>query len=308
MDRHKEGATLDSTNKGCSQAVLEAVSSNKKLLSSSGMESACKEGSKVRRYTSVASYDTAVSGPESPQPGLHSTPATTASSLGESRPAHGPARTRTSVHGSTASIPVTSSVPASNPPATIEATINPVVAAAAVEQTAAPADLADNAPATASTATQLKRNFAVAMGQNPSGTMRVLAEHDPENREIKRLRQHEKLKWGEIATILNQKRVAAGKVPSLTDNAVYSRYARNGPRIAAADGEVWDPSSIGPHVNRKAEPMAPIVGFDAGEDQLLVRAYQEIQQETWELVSERIVVMGGRKHDPEICARRYQAI
>ena len=254
----------------------------------------------------MASDDTAVSGHESSQPGLHSTPVSTASSLGESRPARGPAETSTNVRGSTASIPITSSVPASNP-ATTEATTSPV-AAASVGQTAASANLADNALAAASTATQLKRNYAVAMGQNPSGTMRVLAEHDPENREIKRLRQHEKLKWGEIAAILNQKRVAAGKVPSLTDNAVYSRYARNGPRIAAADGEVWDPSSIGPHVSRKVEPMAPIVGFDAGEDELLVRAYQEIQQETWELVSERVVAMGGKRHDPEICARRYQAI
>lgn len=138
--------------------------------------------------------------------------------------------------------------------------------------------------------------------------MRVLAEHDPENHEIKRLRQQEKLKWGVMAEILNKKRVAAGKLPSLTDNAVYSRYARNGPRIAAANGEEWDPSTIGPHLSKRAEPMAPIVGFDAVQDEMLVKAYQEIQQETWELVSERIVAMGGNKHDPEICARRYQAL
>ena len=255
-----------------------------------------------------------MSGRGTSKPGLHSATVNTASSIRDSRPARSAAKPLTSVCGSTASIPATPSVRASGPSATsvasaaTEANATPVAATAAVGQTAAPVDLVHGGPAAASTATQLKRNYAVAIGQNPSGTIRVLAEHDPENREIKRLRQEEKLKWGEIAEILNKARVAAGKVPGLTDNAVYSRYARNGPRIAAANGEEWDPSTIGPHVSKKAEPMAPIVGFDAVQDEMLVKAYQEIQQETWELVSERIVAMGGKKHDPGICARRYQAI
>ncbi len=162
-------------------------------------------------------------------------------------------------------------------------------------------------PATAGQAARLKRSFSIAMGQNPSGTMKVLAEHDPENHEIKRLRE-EGYKWSEIAERLNKQRVAAGKVPGLTDNAVYSRYTRNAPRIAAAQGEVWDPTTIGPHPSKKTEPMAPITGFNDLEDQLLVEAYAEIQKETWELVSERIVAKGGKRHDPELCARRYQSI
>lgn len=162
-------------------------------------------------------------------------------------------------------------------------------------------------PVGAGKAAKLKRSFSVAMGQNPSGTMKVLAEHDPENHEIKRLREMG-LKWGEIAAEVNKQRVAAGKVPGLTDNAVYSRYTRNAPRIAAAKGEVWDPKTIGPHPSKKTEPMAPIIGFDDLEDQRLVEAYAEIQKETWELVSERIVAKGGKRHDPELCARRYQSI
>lgn len=262
----------------------------------------------------MASHDTAVPGREASKPEVHSTSVNTSSSIRDPRPTRASAKTLTSVCGSTASILVTPNIPSSEPNATsiataaTDVTANPVAATGALEQTAAPVDSIHNAPAAASAATQLKRKYAVAMGQNPAGTMRVLAEHDPENREIKRLRQQEKLKWGEIAEILNKARVAAGKVPGLTDNAVYSRYARNGPRIAAANGEEWDPSTIGPHVSKKTEPMAPIVGFDAVQDEMLVKAYQEIQQETWELVSERIVAMGGKKHDPEICARRYQAI
>ncbi|KAI9873690.1 MAG: hypothetical protein M1830_010715 [Pleopsidium flavum] len=162
-------------------------------------------------------------------------------------------------------------------------------------------------PVAAGQAAKLKRSFSVAMGQNPSGTMKVLAEHDPENHEIKRLRERG-LKWGEIAEQVNKQRVTAGKVPGLTDNAVYSRYTRNAPRIAAAKGEVWDPKTVGPHPSKKTEPMAPITGFDDKEDQRLVEAYTDIQKETWELVSQRIVAKGGRKHDPALCARRYQSI
>lgn len=164
-----------------------------------------------------------------------------------------------------------------------------------------------NSPVAAGQAAKLKRTFSVAMGQNPSGTMKVLAEHDPENHEIKRLREQGH-KWSEIAEKVNKQRVAAGKVPGLTDNAVYSRYTRNAPRIAAARGEVWDPKTVGPHPSKKTEPMAPIIGFNDVEDQRLVEAYAEIQKETWELVSERIVAKGGKRHDPELCARRYQSI
>ena len=162
-------------------------------------------------------------------------------------------------------------------------------------------------PVVAGQAAKLKRKFSVAMGQNPSGTMKVLAEHDPENHEIKRLRERG-YKWSEIAEKVNKQRVAAGKVPGLTDNAVYSRYTRNAPRIAAAQGEVWDPKTVGPHPSKKTEPMAPITGFNDLEDQRLVESYAEIQKETWELVSDRIVAKGGKRHDPELCARRYQSI
>ena len=164
-----------------------------------------------------------------------------------------------------------------------------------------------NSPVAAGHAAKLKRKFSVAMGQNPSGTMKVLAEHDPENHDIKRLREQGH-RWSEIADKVNKQRVAAGKIPGLTDNAVYSRYTRNAPRIAAAQGEVWDPKTVGPHPSKKTEPMAPITGFDDLEDQRLVEAYAEIQRETWELVSDRLVAKGGKRHDPELCARRYQSI
>ncbi|MCJ1298562.1 hypothetical protein MMC08_001352 [Hypocenomyce scalaris] len=320
MKSPKKGTKLDFTRKGGLQAVLGAETSNKNL-SLPAMEFARKEGGKVQHHSTMTSHNTVVSGHENSKPGLHSSPVNSASSVDTSpsagrtrahraRASHG--STRTSTRTSTASV-LTASVPTVSVLATPtvpvpELSATPVATATVVEQFATPADLVHSAPAVASTATQLKRNYAVAMGQNPSSTVRLVAQHDPENHEIKRLRQRDKLKWGEIAEILNKQRITAGKTPSLTDNAVYSRYVRNGPRIAANEGESWDPSCVGQPLSKRVQSMAPIVGFDAVQDEMLVKAYQDIQQETWELVSERIVAMGGKRHDPEICARRYQAI
>lgn len=163
------------------------------------------------------------------------------------------------------------------------------------------------APGPTSEAAKLKRKFSAAMAHNPSSALKVSAEQDPENHEIKRLRERG-LKWGDIANRLNKQRVAAGKLPSLTDSAVYSRYVRNAPRIAAAKSQAWDNKHAGPPSSKKGEQTAANVGFDETEDRRLVEAYTEIAGETWELVSERILAKGGKRHDPEVCARRYQAI
>ncbi|MCJ1465551.1 hypothetical protein MMC07_004169 [Pseudocyphellaria aurata] len=168
-------------------------------------------------------------------------------------------------------------------------------------------------PTQASNASKLKRSLSRATGRNASGNMRFLAESDPENQEIVRLHQTEHLGWTQIADQLNQHRIAAGKEPRLTPNAVYSRYARNAPRIAAANGEVWEPAtSAGVRSKRaktaeeedqQATPVDP--GFDDAEDERLVMARHEIEEETWELVRKRVVEKGGRDHIAAMCARRY---
>ncbi|KAF2101327.1 hypothetical protein NA57DRAFT_19805, partial [Rhizodiscina lignyota] len=66
---------------------------------------------------------------------------------------------------------------------------------------------------------------------------RVRPEHDPENIEIKNMRQYEHLSWTEICRILNDERVRNGQIPDLSEAAVYSRFVRNAPRIAAQQGD-----------------------------------------------------------------------
>lgn len=193
-----------------------------------------------------------------------------------------------------------------------------------------------NLPTPASSASKLKRTLSLATGKNAGGNVRALAEFDPENQEIVRLRQTEQLNWSQIAKRLNKQRIAAGKEPRLTANAIYSRYTRNAPRIAAAKGENWqhakgaaagDPrsQSSSSSSNRKKTKtsavvnsddgddddddgggdMTAITGFDDAEDELLVMARHEIEEETWELVRKRVLEKGGRDHSAEMCATRY---
>ncbi len=165
----------------------------------------------------------------------------------------------------------------------------------------------------------MKRSQSATLGRVPRGYS--LAEKDPENVEIKRLHLEEKMNWPDIAECLNKKRIAEGKHPRLTGNAVYSRFTRNARRIAAVNGEVWDfdnENEQPPKKKRKTraekddqcKAMAPVtvVGFDPAEDVLLAEAYDEINRDIWALISQRIAQKGGKIHEPEMCARRYLAL
>jgi hypothetical protein len=67
-------------------------------------------------------------------------------------------------------------------------------------------------------------------------------EDDPENHLIKILRQDQSMGWDAIASHLNTLRLQRGEPGNLTAAAIYSRFVRNGPRVAAALGEVdFDP-------------------------------------------------------------------
>lgn len=82
--------------------------------------------------------------------------------------------------------------------------------------------------------------FLKAKGRKPNIHRRV--EEDPENQLIKTLRQDHRMSWDAIASYLNEERLKRGEPGNLTTPAVYSRFVRNGPRIAAAMGEVgFDP-------------------------------------------------------------------
>lgn len=176
-----------------------------------------------------------------------------------------------------------------------------------------------------SAASKLKRTFSSAslestttkdktkVSDSPGGlggnSTRPNAEHDPENHEIKRLREEEGLKWGEIAELLNKQRVKAGRVPGLTENAIYSRYMRNAPRIAASNGEIWTPKQVGPKkVGTNVRPLDPLPVFTPQQDELLVKSYKEAIDETWQRVADKMEAKNGKKLDPDHLAKRYKIL
>ncbi|KAF2658174.1 hypothetical protein K491DRAFT_593447 [Lophiostoma macrostomum CBS 122681] len=74
---------------------------------------------------------------------------------------------------------------------------------------------------------------------------RKRVEDDPENIEIMRLRCENRMTWLAIANHLNAQRALHGLPNTLTEPAVYSRFVRNSPRIAIANGEVgFDPKDF----------------------------------------------------------------
>lgn len=85
-------------------------------------------------------------------------------------------------------------------------------------------DQSRNLPTLAGTASKLKRSLSIATGKNAAGNVRIVAELDPETQEIVCLHPEDKLNWSQIAKRLNQKRIANGKEPRLTANAIHSRY------------------------------------------------------------------------------------
>ncbi|KAL9100592.1 MAG: hypothetical protein Q9163_004051 [Psora crenata] len=166
------------------------------------------------------------------------------------------------------------------------------------------------APVTNRSASQLKRSYSEAQGRAASGK-RLTGENDPENREILRLRQDEQREFDDIANILNRKRVKNGIPPNLTANAIYSRYKRNGPLIAASDGKEFKPTELDKKSNGSSisfKKATPIVGFNPREDELLVRAVADVEAKKWELVAARLEEIGGKKHDPEMCALRFNRL
>ncbi|KAI9885738.1 MAG: hypothetical protein M1823_002459 [Watsoniomyces obsoletus] len=130
-------------------------------------------------------------------------------------------------------------------------------------------------------------------------------EHDPENHEIMRLREEERLSFGDIAQEINAQRVNRGRLPSLTESAIYSRYMRNAPLIAAAMGKEWEPVSLSKKPIGTGVTRPKPIKFTPEHDELLVRVYKEVVDETWKTVAERFEERGGPKFDAVTLARRY---
>ncbi|KAL5430160.1 hypothetical protein PMIN07_010265 [Paraphaeosphaeria minitans] len=86
-------------------------------------------------------------------------------------------------------------------------------------------------------------------------------EEDPDNQAIKVMRQEHSMTWDAIVTELNKKRLERGEPRTWTSAAVYSRFVRNAPRIAAAKGEYgFRPQDYMHLRNPQSHPAAQLPG------------------------------------------------
>ncbi|KAF1968554.1 hypothetical protein BU23DRAFT_572294 [Bimuria novae-zelandiae CBS 107.79] len=112
---------------------------------------------------------------------------------------------------------------------------------------------------------------------------------DPDNHAIKRMRQDGRMMWDTIATELNKERMLRGERQTWTAAAVYSRFVRNAPRIAAAKGEVgFNPQDYMYLRNPATHPASQLPGavnnpsgysFGAGGGRKRVRDDEHAEQD-----------------------------
>lgn len=150
---------------------------------------------------------------------------------------------------------------------------------------------------------------------------RVRPEHDPENVEIKNMRQYEHLSWTEICRILNEERRSNGQIPDLSDAAVYSRFVRNAPRIAAQMGEddfdtkdymhlkTFGTRDNGPGPRAgKAAGLTKKAQWNKRIDEALVEAVSEARKAFWSNVSDVLEARTTKKIPAEACAERFHLL
>ena len=159
----------------------------------------------------------------------------------------------------------------------------------------------------ASRPVNLKREFPDA-GLVRDMNKKLKGDQDPENHAIYQLRNKENKGFDEVAKIMNKRRQELGKTAKFTSNAIYSRYKRNAPQIAAALGETFKPCQADINAGTAFFLQSVATDFDFQEDDLLLQAYISIHKDTFKLVSQRIQDLGGRVHTPEMCANRLSQL
>jgi hypothetical protein len=97
----------------------------------------------------------------------------------------------------------------------------------------------------------------------------------------------------------------------MTEAAVYGRFVRNAPRIAASQGMKLNPKEFMHLKDQKkvATNGAPQpVKWEPRQDEMLIDAVRDVQQSIWDNVSEALEERSGLYFSPEECAKRFAQI
>ncbi|KAK8242803.1 hypothetical protein IWZ00DRAFT_575695 [Phyllosticta capitalensis] len=161
-----------------------------------------------------------------------------------------------------------------------------------------------------SAARELKQRLAGKSGK--AFSRKLNPEKDPENISIKHMRCVERKQFDDIADELNRARVAAGLEPTFTANAVYGRFQRIAPRIAALEGQpdfnYRDYLHIPREVKLVVEKSVSLPAMTPQQETLFVEAYERVKREVWVYTAARFREMGGFELSPEQAALKFKSI
>ncbi|KAJ4353538.1 uncharacterized protein N0V89_005268 [Didymosphaeria variabile] len=107
---------------------------------------------------------------------------------------------------------------------------------------------------------QIEKNLNI-LGRKSMRVRTRTVEEDPDNQTIKTMRAEHHMSWQAIVTHLNNERLKRGEPQTWTSAAVYSRFVRNAPRIAAAQGEIGFSPQDYMHLRKpESHPAAQLPG------------------------------------------------
>ena len=145
----------------------------------------------------------------------------------------------------------------------------------------------------------------------PKSAGRRPVEQDPENHEILRLRIKESYSWQLIADELNDAREESGHSRDWTSAAVYGRFVRNGPKIAAMTGEelnTKDYMHLKNEKKKRPKPVPPLIQMSETAQIMLIDSFVEAWDGFWPAVAENMRDKTGRAYTAKECAELWPKI
>lgn len=156
----------------------------------------------------------------------------------------------------------------------------------------------------------LKRGLT--RGEGDKVCKRGYGANDPENIAIVNMYEKDRMRFEEIATKLNEDRIANGRDPSLSANACQTRYNRNAPILFRAEHRTFIPLGQRERGQRmddiEERPEREKVAWNDQLDTALVMAVKEWESGKWPTVAEILRERTGIHMDPDSCAKRHYII
>jgi hypothetical protein len=154
-----------------------------------------------------------------------------------------------------------------------------------------------------SDAALLKRGLK--RGQGDKVAKRGYGANDPENIAIVNMKEQDGLSFEQIANILNERRVQAGKNPNLTITGCNGRYNRTAPLLFAAQGQEFTPLSQRKGHGKHGASLLDQAVFNNDTDIELVNCVKEVDSQKWYSVASMFSQRTGLPMNAKAAAIRF---